>query len=75
MGCADFRQLLVLTIFRISFVSVVLMVFMVGCCNAFVTDFVFVGTDNKVGLEGAQALAQALENNSTLTSLNLSCAC
>ena len=56
---------------RISFVTVVLVVFMVGCCDAVVTNFVYVRTGNKVGDEGAQALAQALENNSTLTTLNL----
>ena len=70
-----FRQLLVLTILRILFVSIVLMVFIVGCCDALVTDLACVGTGTYVGAEGAQALAQAVENNSTLTTLNLRGTC
>ena len=49
--------------------------YMVGCCNGLVTDFVYVGTDNGVGVEGAQALAKALEENSTLKTLNLQGTC
>ncbi len=48
---------------------------MVGCCNAILTDFMYVGTGNGVGAKGAQALAKALENNSTLTTLNLEGTC
>ena len=71
----DFSQLLLLTTFRILFVSVMLNVSMVGCCDALITDFLYVATDNNVGDEGAQALAQALENNSTLTTLDLAGTC
>ena len=59
-GYVDFRQLLVLTTIRILLVSVVLMVLMVGCCDALVTDLACVGTGNDVGDEGAQALAEGL---------------
>ena len=71
----DFRQLLFLTTICILFVSVVLVVFMVGCCDAVVTNFLYVATENNVGNEGVQALAQALENNSTLTTISLWSTC
>ena len=74
--CGVQNILLVLTTIRILFVRVVVVVFMVGCCDAVVTDLVVGrGTGNNVGAEGAQALAQALENNSTLTTLDLHCTC
>ena len=48
----EFRKLLVLTTIRILFVSVVVVVFMVGCCDAVVTDLVVVEQTTALALKG-----------------------
>ena len=48
----EFRKLLVLTTIRILFVSVVVVVFMVGCCDAVVTDLVVVEQGTALALKG-----------------------
>ena len=48
----EFRKLLVLTTIRILFVRVVVVVFMVGCCDAVVTDLVVVEQTTAFAMKG-----------------------